>query len=323
MADKKISELVSATTPLAGTEVVEIVQGGSNKKVAVSNFGSTVPDATPTVKGIAKLYTSLGTNTDGAVDQATLKNEIDAIAFEISNVLENEILENGLVWQVANIDGSYNSGTQSQYLRQFQAPVTQNNVTDNFFGLSCGVFQTTAVAGTIAGIRRNDSINLQTFTNVLFIRDFQVDSNISNDCRYIVGLSKNYQFAFPTNNDPSVHTECIYVAKLATSNNLHIVHNDASGTATTIDLGANFPANSDLYKYRFYLTKRSASDYDVKIYRRTLATGVILESSNYNLTTNLPTAGGLLQQILAITNNATATNMRLGDYDLTIKKLPL
>lgn len=39
MAEVKISELTSATTPLAGTETVPIVQGGVTKKVAVSNFG--------------------------------------------------------------------------------------------------------------------------------------------------------------------------------------------------------------------------------------------------------------------------------------------
>jgi len=39
MANKKISELTSATTPLAGTEEVAIVQGGTTKKVAVSEFG--------------------------------------------------------------------------------------------------------------------------------------------------------------------------------------------------------------------------------------------------------------------------------------------
>ncbi len=36
---KKISDLTAATTPLAGTELVEIVQSGASKKVAVSNFG--------------------------------------------------------------------------------------------------------------------------------------------------------------------------------------------------------------------------------------------------------------------------------------------
>jgi len=39
MANKKISELTSASLPLAGTEIVPIVQGGETKKVVVSEFG--------------------------------------------------------------------------------------------------------------------------------------------------------------------------------------------------------------------------------------------------------------------------------------------
>jgi hypothetical protein len=38
MADKKISALTAATTPLAGTEVLPIVQSGATVKVAVSNL---------------------------------------------------------------------------------------------------------------------------------------------------------------------------------------------------------------------------------------------------------------------------------------------
>ena len=38
MADKKISQLTAATVPLAGTEVVPVVQGGSTVKVAVSDL---------------------------------------------------------------------------------------------------------------------------------------------------------------------------------------------------------------------------------------------------------------------------------------------
>lgn len=38
MADKKISALTSASTPLAGTEVLPIVQGGATVKVAVSDL---------------------------------------------------------------------------------------------------------------------------------------------------------------------------------------------------------------------------------------------------------------------------------------------
>ncbi|APZ81843.1 hypothetical protein vBEliSR6L_78 [Erythrobacter phage vB_EliS_R6L] len=39
MATKKISELVAASTPLSGDELVEIVQGGENKRVASSELG--------------------------------------------------------------------------------------------------------------------------------------------------------------------------------------------------------------------------------------------------------------------------------------------
>jgi hypothetical protein len=38
MADKKISALTGATTPLAGTEVLPIVQGGATVKVSVANL---------------------------------------------------------------------------------------------------------------------------------------------------------------------------------------------------------------------------------------------------------------------------------------------
>jgi hypothetical protein len=38
MADQKISQLTAATTPLAGTEVLPIVQGGATVKVSVDNL---------------------------------------------------------------------------------------------------------------------------------------------------------------------------------------------------------------------------------------------------------------------------------------------
>jgi hypothetical protein len=43
MADLKISQLTSATTPLAGTELVAIVQSSTTKKVAASAFSAYGP----------------------------------------------------------------------------------------------------------------------------------------------------------------------------------------------------------------------------------------------------------------------------------------
>ena len=51
MADKKISALTAATTPLAGSEVLPIVQGASTVKVSVNNLtaGKTVPASALTI----------------------------------------------------------------------------------------------------------------------------------------------------------------------------------------------------------------------------------------------------------------------------------
>lgn len=40
MANKKISELIDATTPLSGGEYIELVQAGTNKKVTVSSISA-------------------------------------------------------------------------------------------------------------------------------------------------------------------------------------------------------------------------------------------------------------------------------------------
>jgi uncharacterized protein YqfA (UPF0365 family) len=55
MADTKISALTAATTPLAGTEVLPIVQSGVTKKVAVSDLtaGRAVSMASVTVSSSA------------------------------------------------------------------------------------------------------------------------------------------------------------------------------------------------------------------------------------------------------------------------------
>ena len=85
MADLKISQLTGATTPLAGTEVLPIVQSGTTKQVSVANLTSgrdvqansigagTAPVASAWVKtaagtsGIAPILLTAGTNQTTAV----------------------------------------------------------------------------------------------------------------------------------------------------------------------------------------------------------------------------------------------------------------
>jgi hypothetical protein len=73
MADLKISQLPVATTPLAGTEVLPIVQSGTTKQVSVDNFlpaGTTTATNTQTltnktISGASNTLTVDGTNAVG------------------------------------------------------------------------------------------------------------------------------------------------------------------------------------------------------------------------------------------------------------------
>lgn len=68
MADKKISALTASTTPLAGTEVLPIVQGGSTVKVSIANVtaGRAVSAAQLDVDNVRVDGNTISTtNTDG------------------------------------------------------------------------------------------------------------------------------------------------------------------------------------------------------------------------------------------------------------------
>ena len=92
MANTTISALPSATTPLSGTEIVPIVQGGVTKKVAVNAVGAT-GIANSTGSGSVVLSTSpslttpvLGTPTSGNLSNCTVDGT-DSVGFR--NIPQN------------------------------------------------------------------------------------------------------------------------------------------------------------------------------------------------------------------------------------------
>lgn len=80
MANVKITDLTAATTPLAGTELLEIVQSGDSKKVAASDIGNSAT-ALPYASLSGRAYISAYSNTDqtGSTTVAT------AVKIENSN----------------------------------------------------------------------------------------------------------------------------------------------------------------------------------------------------------------------------------------------
>jgi hypothetical protein len=164
-------------------------------------------------------------------------------------------------------------------------------------------FSSTASAGTIAFMRKNDGMIL-TGLEVVFTRKIQFNSNVSGQ-RFFCGISKGNQFSPPTNVEPSTLTDIVGVCQLSSSTNMHVVHNDASGTATTIDLGSSYPCTDSQYNY--YITiEQTTSSYIVTVERVTIATGASISTTN-TLTTNIPVySTGTIQLLTWISNNATA-----------------
>jgi VCBS repeat-containing protein len=77
MADVKISGLPASTTPLAGTEVLPVVQGGVTKQVSVANLtaGRAVSASSATITGNLT-FTGTGNRITGDFNNATLANRV-------------------------------------------------------------------------------------------------------------------------------------------------------------------------------------------------------------------------------------------------------
>ena len=251
----------------------------------------------------------------------SLQGQIDALDFNIGDVIAREMIENALTWMLPSFNGSGAIGYESN-IRANTNP-TFFGSQNNSFGFGIVAYRTGAGGGTISGVRLHSGLNIRNFNGVDIVRDFRVDAAITSATRYTIGWSQQFNGANPTNNDQLTHINCIYVAKLSTSDNLHIVHNDNTGTATSIDLGSNFPANDPQYKFRMFLRKTAAADYTIQVFRTVIATGAVLASAVYNLTTDLPDLTSDFNQIFYITDNGTSTDMYLGDYGLILKRTPL
>ncbi len=95
MADKKISQLTAASTPLAGTEVLPIVQSGSTVKVSVANLtaGRSV-SATDISAGLGAVGTPAYTFT-GDLNTGMWSPAADTLAFSQGGVESVRILPTG------------------------------------------------------------------------------------------------------------------------------------------------------------------------------------------------------------------------------------
>lgn len=165
-------------------------------------------------------------------------------------------------------------------------------------------FDTTATAGTLAFRRGSFGIILGGY-QFEYTQKVRFQTNLTGQ-RGLWGLSAGYSFATPTNVEPNTNINVVGVCQLSTSTNLHIIHNDGAGTATTVDLGVNYPCNTSIYTY-YIRIKRTTSNYTITVERITNTDNSTI-STIYTTSTDIPAIGvGSFSPINYITNNAQAS----------------
>ena len=107
--------------------------------------------------------------------------------------------------------------------------------------------------------------------------------------------------AAPTNIDPSTKINCLGVGQIGASNNLHIIRGNATAK-TPIDLGANFPANTNADAYELSLFAPPAGG----CYWQVRRLNTTFEATGFLPSTEIPIATQLLCHQLWRCNNATA-----------------
>ena len=117
--------------------------------------------------------------------------------------------------------------------------------------------------------------------------------------RMFVGLDA--LTAAPTNIDPSTKVNCLGVGKIGTSDNLQIIYGNATAK-TPIDLGANFPANTNTDAYELNLFAPPAGG----CYWQVRRLNTTFEATGFLPSTEIPIATQLLCHQLWRCNNTTA-----------------
>ena len=114
-------------------------------------------------------------------------------------------------------------------------------------GKSCGFTTTGSVRSLFYASQKNNAL----ISSFIFRNS---DASFVSDARFFVGY---YSQGFSIGNvNPSTLTNCIGFGADSGDSNIQLIHNDVNGTATKIDLGVDFPANTsnvDTYRCEFFI----------------------------------------------------------------------
>lgn len=134
--------------------------------------------------------------------------------------------------------------------------------------------------------------------------------SVSGAMRWFMGWQLGGGLA-PGNVNPNTFTDCIGIARcLGTDANVQLIHNDAAGVATQVDLGASFPAATLNVGYELRTLSPALGSWRWAV--RNLNTGAEVSGT---LAANIPSVAGLIPSFYVNNNtDAVAVSLDCADF---------
>ena len=302
----KFGELGGGTGGLSTTTLQQAYNNSSHPEILTNaiNGGLAIQNGTGNADNVSKLYQG---------DNA-------------SNVLTSFIRADGLFSGSSLASPSFSAGNTSISATTIYSPTLDDYLYDKFMTNQYAYFLPSDSSTTYSGLRTVGGTILSTGTiaslvenpmGILFttpiavgsvaaqygtvfggsllstnfqfelIRKFRINTNNGNQ-RIFVGISSLYSTSAPTNVDPLTLINSIGVAKLQSGGTLNFVWNDASGTASYLDLGSNFLGTATTVTYKLKISKTfGVAAINLELTQITNSTGAVLVTgttitSDYN-----------------------------------------
>jgi hypothetical protein len=292
MANTKISALPAATTPVAGTAQIPLVQAGVTKATTVADIrntpepfvmsaqatGSVTAASADTIKMFARSYA-------GRVMPEWM-GESGVDCFVQPALFNNNVM----LWQpsVGTVAGTILGNTFTSVGTVSHPTLASTNMQTamrrtNWVSTATTATITNGIRGNVAQVWRGNSTNLGGFFS--FFR-FSQNTNVLGHQTFI-GLAGSLAVL---GGDPSGLTDMIgigYDAADAINSGWQIMRNDASGAATKVALGASAPRDTSTVLDLTIYAPPNASFICVRVYNQSTQ-AVVLDNAIY--TTDLPTS---------------------------------
>jgi hypothetical protein len=184
-------------------------------------------------------------------------------------------------------------------------------------------FTTATAVSSVTGFFGTNFGNT-AFLGVNFTFDFSYRFRINTTNaaqRFFAGLSNMYATATPTNIEPTSMINSVGVAKLQGSANLFFIWNDATGTASSLDLGSGFLGTDTASTYRIRIWKTSGiAQINIQLTKVVNSTGVTTTTSVLTITSDYNTGVNHHAAIWMGNNTAATGAVSFKNYGCELSK---